>query len=60
MKLTSVEADISIPIPLGDYFVFGDGIWSLGDYQFKVKFQKERPGVYNVKGASEIGKVQTY
>lgn len=54
MLLHSVEADINIPIPLGDFQIFGDGVWMLEDYQMKIKFYKETPGAYRIKGAASI------
>lgn len=53
-EMSSVEAGVSIPIPLGDFQLFGGGEWAFGDTQIKVKFTKDSADLFSVKGYSEI------
>ncbi|XP_065653835.1 uncharacterized protein LOC136071929 [Hydra vulgaris] len=54
LQLKSVEAGVSIPIPLGDYQLFGTGEWNMADIKMKIKFSKEDFDQYTISGFSEI------
>lgn len=55
MTVDGVEGSISLPLPFGDYHLLGAGKWELEELNMKIKFMRDSPDQFNIKGYSEIG-----
>lgn len=54
LHLVSVDAAITVPIPVNDFQLAGGGLWTYAETTLKIKFFKDTKDYYSIKGYSEV------